>query len=212
MRELQRDAPLVLECLRRFPRGASHYYRIRSAPVSRYSPPEQAARFIYLNRYCFNGLYRTNRRGEFNVPYGPPKSGADINEEAILAAARLLRQATLLNSDFAITLEHARPGDFVYLDPPYVVASRRIFAEYGANSFGHADLARLGTTLSQLDSAGVKFAITYAESAEARKLFSRWPTTRVWTKRNISGFAAARRGVYEILATNVSHDPDRNAN
>ncbi len=210
MRELQRDAPLVLECLRRLPRGKSNYYKIRGTPISAYSPSEQAARFIYLNRYCFNGLYRTNRRGEFNVPYGPPKSNAEIDESMIFAAARLLRHATLINADFADTLEHAERGDLVYLDPPYVVARRRIFAEYGANSFQQSDLLRLGKILSRLDSSGVKFVITYADSAEARKLFSKWQTTRIWTKRNISGFVASRRGAYEILATNVNYDLDKN--
>lgn len=206
MRELQHDAPLVLESLRRLPRGKAHYYRIRATLNCTLSPVEQAARFIYLNRYCFNGLYRTNRTGAFNVPYGPPKSGAKIDENAILAAAQLLRHATLLNSDFSVTLEHARRGDFVYLDPPYVVARRRIFTEYGNNSFRHSDLPRLGECLNELDRCGVRFVITYAESAEARKLFSHWHTIKVWTKRNISGFIGSRRGSYELLATNVNYD------
>jgi DNA adenine methylase len=114
-----------------------------------------------------------------------------------------LRQALLVNADFAITLEYAQRGDFVYLDPPYVVARRRIFAEYGANSFQHSDLYRLANTLTRLDSIGAKFVITYADSAEAKALFSGWKTTKVWTRRNISGFAKDRRGAYEILATNV---------
>ena len=209
MRELQRDPHLVLECLRRLPRGKSHYYRIRAMPISAYSPVEQAARFIYLNRYCFNGLYRTNRKGKFNVPYGPPKSAAKIDEATIVAAAHLLRRATLLNSDFEATLEHAQRGDLAYLDPPYIVAKRRIFADYGADSFQQPDLARLGKVLTRLDSSGVKFVITYADSSEARKLFSAWLTSRIWTKRNISGFVANRRGAYEILATNVNYDFDK---
>ncbi len=206
MRELQRDPHLVLECMRRLPRGKSHYYRIRATPISAYSPAEQAARFIYLNRYCFNGLYRTNRKGEFNVPYGPPKSAAKIDEGTILAAAHLLRRATLVNSDFEVTLEHAQKSDFAYLDPPYAVATRRIFSDYGADSFQTSDLARLEKTLSRLDSRGVKFVITYADSAEARGLLRNWRTKRIWTKRNISGFVANRRGTYEILATNVDYD------
>jgi len=209
MRELQHDPHLVLECLRRLPRGRSHYYRIRATPVCTYSPAEQAARFVYLNRYCFNGLYRTNRKGEFNVPYGPPKSEAKIDEASILAAARLLQRAVLVNSDFEVTLEHANRGDFVYLDPPYAVAKRRIFTDYGADSFQTSDLSRLESALFRLDTTGAKFVITYADSTEARKLFRPWRRKRVWTKRNISGFVANRRGAYEILATNVDHDFDK---
>jgi DNA adenine methylase len=208
MRELQRDPLLVLECIRRLPIGKSHYYRIRATLTSAYSPAEQAARFIYLNRYCFNGLYRTNRQGEFNVPYAHPKSRSrsGIDEETMIAAAKILRRATLVNSDFEVTLGYAQPGDFVYLDPPYVVAKRRIFADYGSNSFQASDLARLEKALVQLNTQDVKFVITYADSSEARELLRRWQTKRVWTKRNISGFVAHRRGAYELLATNVNHD------
>jgi DNA adenine methylase len=125
-----------------------------------------------------------------------------------LAAAHLLRRATLLNSDFEVTLEHAQKGDFAYLDPPYIVAKRKIFADYGADSFQRPDLTRLAEALSRLDSLGVKFVITYADSSEARKLFCTWRTSRIWTKRNISGFVANRRGAYELLATNVDYDFD----
>ena len=205
MRELQRDASLVLECFRRLPHGKTNYYRIREASNRALSPAEQAARFIYLNRHCFNGLYRTNKKGSFNVPDSPPRHGREtsIDEASILAAAAQLRHARLFNSDFAVTLAEARRGDFVYLDPPYVVASRRIFAEYGSNSFRESDLSRLKYSLDQLNRRGAKFVITYADSKEARALFSDWNTSRVWTKRNISGFVGARRGTYELFATNV---------
>ena len=204
MRELQKDPTRVVECLRRLPRGAPHYYRIRSEPGGEFSPAERAARFIYLNRYCFNGLYRTNTQGNFNVPYGPPKSGREIDEEAIFSAARLLRNAEIVTSDFVMTLEEARRGDFVYMDPPYVVARRRIFSEYGVGSFSETDLERLGRALKQLDNVGAKFVVTYADSSEARRLFSGWRTTRFRAKRNISGFLSGRRSAFEIIATNMS--------
>lgn len=207
MRELQRDPPLVIQCLRRLPCGKSHYYRIRAIHPSRLAPAERAARFIYLNRYCFNGIYRTNANGHFNVPYGPPKSGADIDELVISAAAKILRNATILNCDFETTLDRVQSGDFVYLDPPYAVARRRIFSEYGVNSFQKTDLERLQRALLRIDSLGARFVVSYADSNEARSLFSDWKTTRIRTKRNISGFVATRRGAYELLATNVEPWP-----
>jgi DNA adenine methylase len=94
-------------------------------------------------------------------------------------------------------------GDFIYLDPPYVVSSRRVFAEYTADSFSAKDLVRLGRALDRLDEEGVDFLVSYADCAESRKLFSRWRVNRIRTRRNIAGFAGQRRNSYELVATNM---------
>jgi DNA adenine methylase len=113
-----------------------------------------------------------------------------------------LKRANLVNGDFEKVLGLAQRGDFVFLDPPYVVSSRRIFAEYGSQTFSHNDLGRLKTALARLDKKGVTFMITYADSPEARKLLVEWRPRRIRARRNIAGFVGSRRFSYELLATN----------
>jgi DNA adenine methylase len=199
---LQTKARRVLDVLSTLPRGKRAYYSIRKWEPKRMRSHEVAARFLYLNRYCFNGLYRTNMSGRFNVPYCPPERSVIFDEKSILQAARLLRHAEILHGDFENTLSKARHGDFVYLDPPYAVSARRVFSEYMPGSFGAHDLSRLGSSLSALDKKGVSFVITYADSLEARKLLRAWSPIRIQTRRNIAGFTGNRRISYELLATN----------
>jgi len=209
-RVIKRDPASVLAYLRGLPRGKRAYYRLRAVPPSALCSAAAAARFLYLNRYCFNGLYRTNREGEFNVPYGPPDNPRGVDEALLSGASALLGRATLIHGDFEVTLATARKGDFVYLDPPYAVSSRRVFAEYGPNPFCGADLERLAVALVRLDERRVTFVITYADCPEARRLLRHWRPRRMWTRRNIAGFAASRRGSYELVATNspMGEPPD----
>lgn len=200
---LKRDADLVIECFRRLPLGKTAYYNVRRLDPRSLTPPELAARFLYLNRYCFNGLFRTNMSGRFNVPYGPPKRALVSFEETVLCASKLLKDVVLLDADFEETLTHARAGDFVYLDPPYVVENRRIFRQYLPHSFKPSDLVRLGACLRRLDDIGAAFLLSYADSREARSLLRPWQYKRVRTRRNIAGFAGARRVAFELLASNL---------
>lgn len=202
LRALQTDADLVLAALRRLPVGKSCYYKIREISPDSLSAVECAARFLYLNHYCFNGLYRTNQAGRFNVPYGPPRSGRPLDEATVLAAADLLRNALIVEGDFAKTLKHVRAGDFVYLDPPFAVDNRRIFREYLPHSFAAKDLTRLSEALHQIAANGAHFLMSYADSPEARRLVAPWRHVRVPIRRHIAGFAGARRRHYELLATN----------
>jgi DNA adenine methylase len=199
---LQSDVEQVLGILRNLPVGEKAYYTLRLRDPKKLHRYELAARFLYLNRYCFNGLYRTNLLGQFNVPYGPPRSGLGVNEELIRSAAQLLKRATIIHGDFESTASLARKGDFVYLDPPYFVSSRRVFREYQPSSFSADDLLRLQALLFSLERKGVSFVITYADSAEARKLLRPWRPRRIRSRRNIAGFASDRRFSYELLATN----------
>jgi DNA adenine methylase len=206
LKSVQREPTLVWEAYRRLPKGKAPYYSLRKKNPADLPESERAARFLFLNRYCFNGLYRTNLKGEFNVPYAAPSSGRKsprLREEMLLAASRILQRAALFNCDFEELLSRAKRGDLVYLDPPYFVAKRRVFSEYAPGSFGPNDLIRLRRCLETLCKRGVDFVISYADSSEARALFSDFRTTRMWTRRHIAGFASRRRGSYELLATNI---------
>lgn len=202
-RAIRADPSRVIECLRRFRVRESTYYKLRSVDPFTLSETELAARFLFLNRLCFNGIYRTNLAGRFNVPYSHPKRPVRFDDQAIFEAASLLRRVTLVQGDFESVLAEASPGDFVYLDPPYAVSRRRIFSEYHPESFAEKDLRRLASVLQELDRNGVRFVISYADSAEGRKLVSGWPSRRVRTRRNVAGFAGDRRVAYEVLASNA---------
>lgn len=201
-RAIRSDPYRVLEALRRFPTGEAGYYRVRKMQPSSLAENERAARFLYLNRYCFNGIYRTNGKGEFNVPYGPPRSGKSVDESVVIAASKALTGCLLVNGDFEHTLRHAQAGDFVYLDPPYCLNDRRIFREYLPGSFSISDLERLRAQLERLDKLGVSFLISYADCAEARKLLHPWKPRRIRARRHIAGFSDKRRTAYEVIATN----------
>lgn len=193
----------VFECLMRLPINKKTYYRLRSIKPDGLSDSERAARFLYLNRLAFNGIYRTNKSGQFNVPYGKPKSRVKFGFEELMAAATLLKRAALMHCDFETMLSAARSEDFVYLDPPYAVSARRIFAEYHPDTFSEKDLERLQNSLVGLNRLGAKFVISYADSAEGRALVRPWNHKRIRTKRNVAGFVGARRTAYEVVATNL---------
>jgi DNA adenine methylase len=192
----------VIECIRHYPISKANYYRLRKQAPESLSEIEQAARFLFLNRLCFNGIYRTNLSGQFNVPIGKPKSKVKFDFETILQASSLLRHASILNSDFANVLDQATEGDFVYLDPPYAVARRRVFSEYHPESFAERDLDRLQQCLHKLDAKRVRFVVSYADSREGRELVSDWHFQRVRTRRNVAGFASDRRYAFELMASN----------
>lgn len=202
LRAIQQNPSVVWECVQRRKVSEKAYYALRSIDPASLCETERAARFIYLNRYCFNGLYRTNLDGKFNVPYGGNKPNMGVDEEMIFDASEALQNAQIINADFEVTLGRVQSGDFVYMDPPYIVSTRRVFSEYLPGSFHVNDLNRLVAELEKLEKAGAKFLVSYADSKEGRKLLSAWKTRKIQVRRNIAGFAGARRRAYELLATN----------
>ena len=164
--------------------------------------PERAARFIYLNRFCFNGLYRTNLKGAFNVPYGGERSGSLPTLERLTDIGRLLKRAKIVCGDFAETIADVESDDFVYLDPPFSVSERRVFRQYDAADFCQADIDRLRESLEELDGKGTRFLLSYDDSKEGRKLAEGFHRQEVRTRRNIAGFSGSRRTAKELLICN----------
>ncbi|MGQ0613788.1 MAG: DNA adenine methylase [Planctomycetaceae bacterium] len=195
----------VYDGVRMLPRNGDMYKRLRATDPTRLRGVERAIRFVYLNRNCFNGLYRTNRQGAFNVPYSSSRTGALPPADVFEGCARLLQVAHLRAWDFGTTLRYTSEGDFVYLDPPYAVETRRVFREYGPKQFSQADLGRLSDHLDRLDDRGVVFLLSYADCAAARKQFKKWPTRRIRVRRHIAGFQGARRHAFELLVSNRAH-------
>jgi DNA adenine methylase len=198
-----RDAPdRLYRRLSRLTRDIDTYLRWRELNPKSLDRDTRALRFLYLNRNCFNGIYRTNAQGKFNVPMGS-KLSAYFTHGELLQCSELLRHAKFVAGDFSKTLEHVQPGDLVYLDPPYAVTSRRIFREYGKKIFDTSDIARLSQALNGIQKKGADFVVSYADCKEARQLASNWNSARMPVRRHIAGFAKDRRNSYEWLISNM---------
>jgi len=201
-RELKTDVESVINHLKLFRSTKTEYYRVRSQSIRRMPRAKLAARFIYLNRYCFNGLYRTNSQGQFNVPYGGYRSGELPSAGLLRSCATSLRRAVLSSDSFEQTLEKVRTGDFVYLDPPYSIDSRRVFNEYSHFSFGSEELQCLRGHLLRIDKIGASFLVSYGVSREADGLARGFHRREIVVQRQIAGFATNRRKSREVLITN----------
>lgn len=199
---VQNHPRAVYNRLNRLPLGEDAYYRLRQEDASLLPTLDRAARFVYLNRFCSNGLYRTNMQGKFNVPYASSKTGKLPALDDLYAAAKVLSCAQIRARDFEETLQDVQAGDFVYMDPPYAVRNRRIFRQYGPDSFGTEDLARLAAALSDIDRSGATFLVSYAMCREALEAFKGWHVRRVYTQRSVAGFSRHRRKAVEILVSN----------
>jgi DNA adenine methylase len=185
------------------PWNKKEYMRLRSLDTLKMNPHARAARFIYLNRFCFNGIYRTNLNGQFNVPYSGDGCGAVPQDDVFQLCSRRLRGARFINGDFERVLSLAEKGDLVYMDPPYAVRARRVFREYDPSTFTHEDIARLRKWMMRLDKKGVDFVVSYAQSEEAEILRKGFAFETISVRRNIAGFAANRKMTKEVLISNT---------
>lgn len=131
------------------------------------------------------------------------RPGEYFSRDDLIQRSQLLQHATLLAGDFAATLEHVNQGDFVYLDPPYAVSSRRIFREYGKTTFDTSDIPRHAEGLEEIVNRGADFLVSYADCAEARALAANWCALRLPIRRHVAGFAGDRKKAYEWLITNL---------
>jgi DNA adenine methylase len=182
-------------------RDAVTYERWRDLDPQVLDRETRALRFVYLNRNCFNGIYRTNGSGAFNVPMGS-RLGKYPSKHDFIICSELLQRAKLVDTDFADTLSLVEKGDFVYLDPPFAVNSRRIFREYGKKTFAISDIPRLSVSLEEIVNRKADFIVSYADSTEARTLASEWYSVRLPIRRHIAGFAKDRKKAYEWLISN----------
>jgi DNA adenine methylase len=177
------------------------YYEIRSMDPCDLRAVDRAARFLYLNRMSFNGVYRTNRQGRFNVPMGR-RVGALPSENMIVAAASRLRRASLVTGDFQDALEHVRAGDFVYLDPPYSRSPAGNYGVYGYGSFDRRDLARLVEVVLEIDRRGATFLLSYADVPELTHRLANFTIDRVAVTAQVGGTTARRSTRQEVLVSN----------
>lgn len=201
--QLSLDAIGLFNGVSNIPRKKDTYTMVRAAFAVEADPFLRAIQFAYLNRNCFNGLYRTNKSGHFNVPYAEAGRSSYPSEEDFLRAARLIRGASVVMADFRSVIEEQfAAGDFAYLDPPYLMAEGRIFSEYIPGHFSSNDLQELSQTLRLIDNRGGKFIMSFIDDPIVRDISDEWRTVRYEIQRNISGFAGARKRASEILVKN----------
>jgi DNA adenine methylase len=178
-----------------------HYYAVRSLEVGSISELERAARLIYLNKTCFNGLYRVNRKGQFNVPMGAYKKPAILNEPRLKEASTLLQDAEIVVSDFEDAVGDAVSGDFIYFDPPYVpLSSTSNYTSYTMGQFDQAQQERLAALCDRLSEKGVSWLLSNSDTPLARKLWGHHEMATVTATRAINSKAEGRGLVSEILA------------
>ena len=201
------DVDRVIQGLRRLAAGHSkeRYYEVRGRynEARRVAAPTRAAMFIYLNKTCFNGLHRVNRKGEFNVPVGSYKNPRILNEDGLRAASAALQSATLECTGFESLLERAKPGDFVYFDPPYEpVSTTASFTSYSSGGFSREDQTRLRDVYRELDRRGCKLMLSNSNVPFIRKLYQAFQIDTVAAPRAINCNAEKRGKVTEVVVRN----------
>jgi DNA adenine methylase len=167
----------------------------------------RAARFIYLNKTCFNGLWRVNSKGEFNVPFNKAKNTSLFVEENLRACSKRLKGATITNLSFEKAVSKARKGDLVYFDPPYIpISPSANFSAYVKEGFGLHEQELLAETISRLNSKGVFVLLSNSDTPLTRKIFKKVLTLRrISMARTISSSGSTRNPVYEVLGLNYIH-------
>jgi DNA adenine methylase len=185
--------------------NATRYYQVRHHynHGTRLTKTERAAMFIYLNKTCFNGLHRVNRRGEFNVPAGRYDKPRILDAELLRAASRELSRAELRCSGFEALLGSAKPGDFVYFDPPYEpVSSTASFTAYAQSGFSRDDQTRLRDVFSALDKRRCKLMLSNSDVPFIRDLYAKFRIDTVAAPRNINCDSKKRGAVSEVVVRN----------
>ena len=183
----------------------SYYYSIRESNPR--SEIEKTSRLIFLNRTCFNGLYRVNSKGKFNVPLGKYSNPNIVNEENLRAVSHILQSSriSIKCRDFEAVLRDAKKGDLIYFDPPYQPTSATAnFTSYTNKDFTYDDLTRLAELCLKLDSRGCNVLLSNSDSKEVADIFATnpWKITRIEANRSINSNSKKRTGHFELLIKN----------
>jgi len=190
--------------------GKEHYYHVRQQKPGELGNVERAARLIYLNKTCFNGLYRVNSEGQFNVPIGSYVKPRIFDEESLRAASDSLQQTTFLQCDFAEIESQVSSADFVYFDPPYYpVSGTASFTGYAmrnpmsqrtrGNVFGVDDQQRLSVTFAKLAARGSSVMLSNSDTRRIRVLYRDFQIEKVKARRAINCDGAKRGVVDEVV-------------
>ncbi len=200
---IQLDVEHVIELLEdhKAAHNKDYYYQVRANVPD--DPIERAARLIYLNRTCFNGLFRENSKGLFNVPMGKYKNPAICDAENLRAVSVALAGARIEQRPFADVLRHAKAGDLVYFDPPYhPLSTTSSFTAYHQGGFTEDDQRSLGEVFRELDKRGVKVLLSNSMTPLIQEIYAGFTLDKVFATRNINSRADRRGKISEVLVRN----------
>lgn len=200
----------LIELLATYPNEENFYYELRNidrdqAKYDKLSEIERAARVIFLNKTCYNGLYRVNNAGEFNSPFGKYKNPNIVNAPVLRAVSAYFNSSeiTFSTTDFELVLDQVRKGTFVYLDPPYdPVSDTSSFTGYSKGGFSREQQIRLRECCDRLNARGVKFMLSNSATEFIKEQYSNYHITIVQAKRAINSVASKRGDVDEVIITN----------
>lgn len=194
--QVANDVDGVINILHTYQNTEEMFYGVRALDWMDLSKTEAAARTIYLNRTCFNGLYRVNRKGQFNTPFGKYKNPTICDEELLRVVSKQLQKATIICGDYLDVLkQYALPGDFVFLDPPYVPVSEYAdFKRYTKEQFYEDDHRNLAEEVKRLQKLGCYVILTNSDHPLVHELYQDFEIQIVDTKRAISSKGNSRKG------------------
>ncbi|HIT26451.1 MAG TPA: Dam family site-specific DNA-(adenine-N6)-methyltransferase [Candidatus Ornithoclostridium excrementipullorum] len=207
-----RDNPqAVIKCFVQFQNSEKEYYRIRDEFIPR-TPEEAAAQFIYLNQTSYNGLFRVNKQGEYNVPYGF-RTTWHYDIRRILDASEKLKNTRISVGDFEINKHKIKKNDLVFLDPPYTVShNNNGFIEYNRNLFSLEDQKRLSRFIDYIKRKNAYYILTNAAHEEIKKIFTKEGDILLELRRKslIGGRNASRKEISEYIFTNIPQGEKNN--
>lgn len=186
----------LIEELKEMKNEEGYFYLIRAINPETLTDVSRAARTLYLNRTCFNGLYRVNKQGKFNVPFGKYKNPKICDEENLRSVSKVLKNTTIIHSDYKDVLrEYAEPGDFIFLDPPYIPISQNSdFKRYTKEQFYEEDQRELAEEVKRLKDIGCHVLLTNSNHPLVHELYKEFEISVHQTKRNINSVASKRKG------------------
>jgi DNA adenine methylase len=181
----------------------SHFLKVRKTQPWELAPVERAARMIYLNKTCYNGLYRVNQRGEFNVPFGRYENPRICDENGLRAASKALQGAEIQCRDFRHVLYRARPGDFIYFDPPYnPISTTSSFTSYSEAPFDEREQKALKQVFEALHERGCHVMLSNSDTPFIRRLYRDFNVETVLANRAINCRGDKRGKISELVITN----------
>ena len=195
-RQVAANVDEVIQYLKKYENTSEMFYTVREQEWTQLPKAEAAARTIFLNRTCFNGLYRVNKQGKFNVPYGKYANPKICDEDGLKAASEALKKAEILCGDYLLVLDHyAQPGDFVFLDPPYLPISEYAdFKRYTKEQFYEEDHIELAKIIMRLQERGCHIILTNSNHPLVHELYAPFTIDVIQTKRHISCNGSTRKG------------------
>ena len=213
-RVIKEDVDALVQSLKKHENTPEYFYAVRDRDRNREAyrampDVEKASRLLYLNKTCFNGLFRVNSAGEFNSPFGNYKNPNIVNEPVLRAVSQYFNanSVALYSEDFADTLDRVEKGGFVYLDPPYdPVSDTANFTGYNKDGFGRSEQMRLRQCCDELNRRGVRFLLSNSATDFIKDLYRDYDIRIVKAKRAINADASKRGAIEEVLIRNYGNE------